>query len=92
LVTKNKKQITKKILFTDQLDTNYQILDIDYKNFLMIYDCVKLSEGKSYQSYWLLSRKSKLTKDPSVLARVAALKAEYIDQSRVRKTNQSKKL
>jgi apolipoprotein D and lipocalin family protein len=75
-----------------QEETNYQVLDTDYTHFAIIYNCEPVSAGKSYQSYWLLSRKPKLTKDPAVLERIEAVKKQYIDPNHIRKTIQSKKL
>jgi hypothetical protein len=71
------------------LENNYQIIDTDYEQFSFVYNCVPKPDGKSYQSYWLLSRTPVFTVDPIVVSEVKKLKAEYIDDSQVRLADQS---
>jgi ribulose bisphosphate carboxylase small subunit len=60
------------------------ILDTDYTNYAISYDCQSIGEQKSQQLYWLMSRTPELTKDMEILARIAELKAKYIDEKLVK--------
>jgi hypothetical protein len=59
------------------------ILDTDYNNYAVSYDCQPISEKRSQHLYWLLSRTPTLTNDTKILARIAELKAKYVDESLV---------
>lgn len=51
-------------------DTNYWVLDTDYKNFAVIWGCENLPDGNSSEYYTLLSREKKLTSDRDIRLRV----------------------
>jgi hypothetical protein len=59
------------------------ILDTDYTNYSIEYNCKSIGENKSQQLFWLLSRTPELTANTEILARIEEVKAKYIDQSLV---------
>jgi apolipoprotein D and lipocalin family protein len=75
--------------FPATLENNYQILDTDYTHFSFVYNCVNQPGGKSYQSYWLLSRTPQLTTDEEPVATINCLRKKFIDPSQVRTADQS---
>jgi apolipoprotein D and lipocalin family protein len=70
-------------------ENNYQIIDTDYTNFAIVYNCKPLPDEMSHQFYWLLSRTPVLTRDVQVNAKILDIKLKYIDENEVRKDDQS---
>ncbi|XP_063709367.1 lopap-like [Culicoides brevitarsis] len=60
-------------------DTNYWVLDTDYKNFAIVWGCKNLEDGNSEEYYTLMSREKKITSNRDVRKRVM----EVIDQAEV---------
>jgi Lipocalin / cytosolic fatty-acid binding protein family len=73
-----------------QSTTNYYIVDTDYDRFAVVYNCIPLHNYRSAQSYWLLSRTRKQTKDLIVSSRIDEIKHRFgMDENRIRRTDQS---
>lgn len=68
-------------------NSNYWILDTDYDNYALIYYCKNLSESKSAEAAWVLSKQR--TIHPSVQATVDGLVDKYFVRQDMRITEQS---
>ncbi|XP_003436167.2 uncharacterized protein LOC11175951 [Anopheles gambiae] len=67
--------------------SNYWILDTDYDNYALIYYCKNLSESKSAEAAWVLSKQR--TIHPSVQDTVNGLVDKYFVRQDMRITEQS---
>jgi apolipoprotein D and lipocalin family protein len=66
--------------------SNYWVLDTDYNNFAVVWQCEPKGENLSRENYWLLSRTKVLSTDTDVLARIAAVTDDLIIREEVRTT------
>lgn len=67
-------------------NSNYWIMDTDYDNYAIIYSCKNLSENKSAEAAWVLSKQRTL--EPRVVATVDELVDKYLVRADMRKTEQ----
>lgn len=66
--------------------SNYWVLSTDYVNYAFVVSCINLSENRSLESYWLLSRF--FTLSTTIRTRADELVAKNLDARRIRKTIQ----
>jgi apolipoprotein D and lipocalin family protein len=62
------------------------VLDTDYNNFAVVWQCEQKGANLSRENYWLLSRTKVLSTDTDVLARIAAVTDDLIFREEVRTT------
>lgn len=71
-------------------NSNYWIMDTDYDNYAIIYSCKNLSENKSAEAAWVLSKQRTL--EPRVVATVDKLVDQYLVRADMRTTEQSQSI
>lgn len=65
---------------------NYWILDTDYENYAIVWNCVSMRNGKSADVAWILSRTTTLSAD--VEEKVNAIVDKYLVRDQLRTTAQ----
>lgn len=68
-------------------NSNYWIMDTDYDNYAIIYSCKNLSENKSAEAAWVLSKQRTIL--PEVQPTVDQLVDRYLVRADMRVTEQS---
>uniref|UniRef100_T1D4U3 Apolipoprotein D n=1 Tax=Psorophora albipes TaxID=869069 RepID=T1D4U3_9DIPT len=71
-------------------NSNYWVMDTDYDNYAVIYSCKNLSETKSAEAAWVLSKQR--TINPEVLPIVDQLVDRYLVRADMRTTEQSQSI
>lgn len=72
------------------VSSNYWIMDTDYDNYAVIYSCKNLSENKSAEAAWVLSKQRTLKSQ--VVATVDSLVDQYLSRADLRRTEQSQSI
>lgn len=72
------------------MNDDFKFLSTDFTNYLTIYDCKNIDNGKSKNLFWLLSRKT--TIDDSVKDKVNSLIDQYFDRKGLMNINQNSEL
>lgn len=73
-----------------QTSPRYTILDTDYENYAIIFDCVSTANSLPIDALWVLSRTPQLK--PVVKANVEAMLDEYFNRKEFITTNQDAKM
>lgn len=71
-------------------NSNYWIMDTDYDNYAIIYSCKNLSENKSAEAAWVLSKQRTVKQE--VRFKVDQLVDQYLIRSDMRVTEQSQSI
>ncbi|XP_062557077.1 uncharacterized protein LOC134221928 [Armigeres subalbatus] len=71
-------------------NSNYWIMDTDYDNYAIIYSCKNLSENKSAEAAWVLSKQRTIKQE--VRFKVDQLVDQYLVRSDMRVTEQSQSM
>lgn len=75
------------IILSAPNNSNYWIMDTDYDNYAIIYSCKNLSDNKSAEAAWVLSKQRTLK--PEVHSKVDQLVEQYLVRADMRVTEQS---
>lgn len=73
--------------FTAPISSNYWIMDTDYDNYAIIYSCKNISQSKSAEAAWVLSKQRTISSE--VQPTVDYLVDQYLSRSDMRITEQS---
>lgn len=69
---------------------DFKFLSTDFTNYMMLYDCKNVDNGKSKNLFWIMSRKT--TIDDSVEEKVNSLIDTYFDRDGLMIVNQNSEL